>query len=254
MNVLLKVSTVAVLAALTCGTAHAKVLKADTSVAVGGRIHIGDDAQASNVPNKVVISATHQVFADWGQVYFRGRLENPFGIKDTAWQNKEATLNFQTFGDLYLNLGKTNFQFWLDESSFSNTKLHELSTLAGFSYKASLGKLNIKVGAGAAYSSGHVPYTPAFHGASYIGTRVNVLYPVNKSFLAYGMFDSRWDRDREFMDTYQWEEKHGHHIILGTKYKHTKNVSMSLSYHSFISYGGYNKDGQMVDVAVSYKF
>ncbi|WOT06861.1 hypothetical protein [Shewanella youngdeokensis] len=253
-NLLLKLTAVAVFGALACGSAQAKVFKADTTVTVGGRMNVGDNSKASGIANRTFLMATHQVFADWGQVFFRGRLENPFGLKDTAWEGKDAPLNYQTFGDLYLNLGKSNFQFWLDESSFSNTAIHEMSLLAGVAYKMQFGKLNVKVGSGVAYAFGHVPYTPAYHGPGFIGTRVNFVYPINKKFLAFGMMDSRWDRDEQYTSTYGWIEDDGHHLILGGKYNYNQNVSLSVSYHNFMDFGGYDRDGQTYDVALTYKF
>ncbi|WOT06862.1 hypothetical protein [Shewanella youngdeokensis] len=253
-KLLLKVSAIAVMGALTCGSAQAKVFKADTLISVGGRAHLDQNSKDSNVSNYFFLSATHQVFADWGQLFVKGRLENPFGLKDTAYFGKDAAISYQTLGDLYLNIGDSNFQFWLDESSFSNTAIHEMTTLAGAAYKMQFGKLNVKVGAGVAYAFGHVPYTPAYHGNGYIGTRINVLYPINKQFVLFGMFDSRWDRPEDYYQTFSFEEKDGHHAIAGVKYNHDKHMAFGVAYHNFKQFGGYNHDGQTVDFTLTYKF
>ncbi|WOT05812.1 hypothetical protein [Shewanella youngdeokensis] len=245
-----QLSSVAVLAVLLSTSAQAEVLKRDTSIGIGGRIHMGTDAKASNMANFFALSAKHKVAADWGQLALKAKYENPFGLKDHRYTG-DALISFKTYADLYVHLGDSNFQLWWDEFSTGSTKIVEFTNLGGVAYHNSIGKLKYKIGAGAAYSMGHTPKA-SFNGPSYIGTRLDLIYPINKKLVAFAMYDSRWDRDEDFNDVYNWDKDHGHHAMLGGKYRFNDKFDLAVVYHHFNEMGGYNENGESIDLNFSY--
>ncbi|QIZ78040.1 hypothetical protein [Ferrimonas lipolytica] len=232
---------------------QAKILNQNTSIGFGGRAHIGNDHVASNKNSFVAIFAKHSLKADWGQLSVKAKYENPFSLKETRYEGKSAITAFKTYADLYYNIGDYGSSLWWEEFSVSTNSMVEVTNMLGGAYAYRFGKLNTRFGFGLGHSMGHTP-KDEFDGLAFYGTKVELSYPLNPNISTFVMVESRWDRDQDWQNTYGWDEDHGHHGLIGAAYKVTPNVNVSLAYHKLIEWGGYEEDGDAIDLNISYRF
>ncbi|WOT06633.1 hypothetical protein [Shewanella youngdeokensis] len=247
--------------ALTCIAAvQAEVLKQSTSLGTGYRLQIGDDSEASNQFSFLSLALNHTTVADWGSIKVKGKMENVFQLEDEDRRGNEANVIYKTFVDTYYNISDTGIQAWWNEFSRANQKLSEFSNGLGLAYPMKLGALKVTTGVAAAYSVANSP-TKAdsdgngrFVGYAFTTTRMNLSYPINNNLTAIALWEARWDRDEDFKAIFKWDESSGHHASTGLKYKFSKKMSAKAVYHYKVDWGGYDEDGQSLDVSFGYKF
>ncbi|QIZ75798.1 outer membrane beta-barrel protein [Ferrimonas lipolytica] len=244
-----------VLAVMAVGQAQSETLKVDNNISIGYRFEVGDDSDKSNLFDRSLIQIQHRSFYDWGEVMAKYRIENLGHTEDTTPNGAEAWTNNKFFGQLYYNLGSKNTQLWFDVFTNSNDYIWETDVVLGVAQKIKLGKLNAKVAAGIEYAQGHNSVTgkreEAMNG---VATRISLGYPISPSIVLFSLYDARWGRELDIQSLYGRDSEDGFLAVAGLQYRFADNLDATISYQHEHDWGGYNENGNNVDITFGYHF
>ncbi len=245
---------------LASGTAAAEVIYNDTSVSVGYRFEVSDASEKSNLFNRTTLELTHRSGYDWGELFTKYRIENLGETANEAGLGGDDWTNNKFFVNLYYKLGEKGTQVWFDMFTVSNHAMVETDLILGIAQKAKIGQLKLKFSVGAEYAMGHNKYFIGNEKQGYedgyngIATRINASYNLIKNIKLFAIWDHRWGRDMDIQQIMGRDEENGYIAVVGGLYKYNDSISLSIAYAHQESWGGYNENGDNINVNLSYHF
>ncbi|USD37309.1 hypothetical protein [Ferrimonas sp. SCSIO 43195] len=248
------VITASMAALLISTTANAEIKYADNAVAVGARVEVSDASESSNQYTRNTLELIHRSGYSWGELFAKYRIEN-FGEMSDKDKVKGTTNKF--IGSLYHNINHSGSQVWFDLFTSANQAINENQITLGVAQKTKIAGINIKFSVGAHAAMGHNAKNGLEQsGFTYNGilTRINANYSINKNIILFGVLNTSFDRDMHVQKMFARDESTGMLAVAGAKYKFDKKLDMSVAYAHQQSWGGYNDNGDNINVAFSYHF